>query len=152
MPPLLLSEMADSYTCKGGRKTAGSNKPAASKESRTETRINAPAELPKLGKELGFSFHGGVDGAEGTSPVAGVGRQLPKQGGVIASDHGMPLLLTSTHRRGLCWAKKAPGPRSCREPVPGNGRGGMETVSPFREVCVWLNEMGVSLPIYRVGG
>ncbi|XP_074877202.1 zinc finger protein 512B isoform X1 [Buteo buteo] len=41
--------MADSYTCKGGRKTAGSNKPAASKESRTETRINAPAELPKLG-------------------------------------------------------------------------------------------------------
>ncbi|KAM7090674.1 zinc finger protein 512B isoform 4-T5 [Ciconia maguari] len=43
-------EMADSYTCKGGRKTAGSNKPAASKESRTETRINPPAELPKLGK------------------------------------------------------------------------------------------------------
>ncbi|XP_072735705.1 zinc finger protein 512B isoform X3 [Ciconia boyciana] len=42
--------MADSYTCKGGRKTAGSNKPAASKESRTETRINPPAELPKLGK------------------------------------------------------------------------------------------------------
>uniref|UniRef100_A0A8D0FRD3 Zinc finger protein 512B n=1 Tax=Strix occidentalis caurina TaxID=311401 RepID=A0A8D0FRD3_STROC len=41
--------MADSYTCKGGRKTAGSNKPAASKESRTETRINPPAELPKLG-------------------------------------------------------------------------------------------------------
>uniref|UniRef100_A0A8C0VHY8 Zinc finger protein 512B n=1 Tax=Cyanistes caeruleus TaxID=156563 RepID=A0A8C0VHY8_CYACU len=42
-------EMADSYTCKGGRKTAGSNKPTASKESRTETRINPPAELPKLG-------------------------------------------------------------------------------------------------------
>ncbi|XP_068063949.1 zinc finger protein 512B isoform X4 [Anomalospiza imberbis] len=41
--------MADSYTCKGGRKTAGSNKPTASKESRTETRINPPAELPKLG-------------------------------------------------------------------------------------------------------
>ncbi|KAM6404240.1 zinc finger protein 512B isoform 2-T2 [Rhynochetos jubatus] len=41
--------MADSYACKGGRKTAGSNKPAASKESRTETRINPPAELPKLG-------------------------------------------------------------------------------------------------------
>ncbi|NWS48245.1 Z512B protein, partial [Probosciger aterrimus] len=41
--------MADSYTCKGGRKTAGSHKPAASKESRTETRINPPAELPKLG-------------------------------------------------------------------------------------------------------
>ncbi|PKK25119.1 zinc finger protein 512B [Columba livia] len=41
--------MADPYTCKGGRKTAGSNKPAASKESRTETRINPPAELPKLG-------------------------------------------------------------------------------------------------------
>ncbi|XP_037258175.1 zinc finger protein 512B isoform X6 [Falco rusticolus] len=41
--------MADSYTFKGGRKTAGSNKPAASKESRTETRINPPAELPKLG-------------------------------------------------------------------------------------------------------
>ncbi|XP_009323239.1 PREDICTED: zinc finger protein 512B [Pygoscelis adeliae] len=40
--------MADSYACKGGRKTAGSNKPAASKESRTETRINPPAELPKL--------------------------------------------------------------------------------------------------------
>lgn len=51
--------MADSYACKGGRKTAGSNKPAASKESRTETRINPPAELPKLGKELGFSFRGG---------------------------------------------------------------------------------------------
>ncbi|KAM9649507.1 zinc finger protein 512B isoform 9-T9 [Morphnus guianensis] len=49
MPPLLLSEMADSYTCKGGRKTAGSNKPAASKESRMETRISTPAELPKLG-------------------------------------------------------------------------------------------------------
>ncbi|KFQ99061.1 Zinc finger protein 512B, partial [Opisthocomus hoazin] len=46
---LLLSEMADSYACKGGRKTAGSNKPAASKESRTETRINPPAELPRLG-------------------------------------------------------------------------------------------------------
>ncbi|KFW04774.1 Zinc finger protein 512B, partial [Eurypyga helias] len=46
---LLLSEMADSYACKGGRKTAGSNKPAASRESRTETRINPPAELPKLG-------------------------------------------------------------------------------------------------------
>ncbi|XP_030913829.1 zinc finger protein 512B isoform X3 [Geospiza fortis] len=41
--------MADSYTCKGGRKAAGSNKPTASKESRTETRINPPAELPKLG-------------------------------------------------------------------------------------------------------
>ncbi|XP_054701519.1 zinc finger protein 512B isoform X5 [Grus americana] len=41
--------MADSYACKGGRKTAGSNQPAASKESRTETRINPPAELPKLG-------------------------------------------------------------------------------------------------------
>ncbi|NXP23473.1 Z512B protein, partial [Scytalopus superciliaris] len=41
--------MADSCTCKGGRKTAGSNKPAASKESRAETRINPPAELPKLG-------------------------------------------------------------------------------------------------------
>ncbi|XP_039935743.1 zinc finger protein 512B isoform X2 [Hirundo rustica] len=41
--------MADSYTCKGGRKTAGSNKPTASKESRTEARINPPAELPKLG-------------------------------------------------------------------------------------------------------
>ncbi|KAM7038212.1 zinc finger protein 512B isoform 7-T9 [Acridotheres tristis] len=41
--------MADSYTCKGGRKTAGSNKPTASKESRTETRISPPAELPKLG-------------------------------------------------------------------------------------------------------
>uniref|UniRef100_A0A8B9TB83 Zinc finger protein 512B n=1 Tax=Anas platyrhynchos TaxID=8839 RepID=A0A8B9TB83_ANAPL len=41
--------MADPYTCKGGRKTAGSNKPAASKESRTDTRINPPAELPKLG-------------------------------------------------------------------------------------------------------
>ncbi|XP_035404267.1 zinc finger protein 512B isoform X6 [Cygnus atratus] len=41
--------MADSYACKGGRKTAGSNKPAASKESRTDARINPPAELPKLG-------------------------------------------------------------------------------------------------------
>uniref|UniRef100_A0A8D2NJF9 Zinc finger protein 512B n=3 Tax=Zosteropidae TaxID=36297 RepID=A0A8D2NJF9_ZOSLA len=41
--------MADSYTCKGGRKTAGSNKPTASKESRTEARINPPAELPRLG-------------------------------------------------------------------------------------------------------
>ncbi|XP_069727624.1 zinc finger protein 512B isoform X4 [Phaenicophaeus curvirostris] len=41
--------MADSCVCKGGRKTAGSNKPAASKESRTETRINPPAELPRLG-------------------------------------------------------------------------------------------------------
>ncbi|XP_041314301.1 zinc finger protein 512B isoform X3 [Pyrgilauda ruficollis] len=41
--------MADSYTCKGGRKTTGSNKPTASKESRTETRINPPSELPKLG-------------------------------------------------------------------------------------------------------
>ncbi|XP_065501575.1 zinc finger protein 512B isoform X2 [Caloenas nicobarica] len=41
--------MADPYTCKGGRKTAGPNKPAASKESRTETRINPPTELPKLG-------------------------------------------------------------------------------------------------------
>ncbi|XP_009996898.1 PREDICTED: zinc finger protein 512B [Chaetura pelagica] len=41
--------MADPYTCKGGKKTAGSNKPTASKESRTETRINPPAELPKLG-------------------------------------------------------------------------------------------------------
>ncbi|NXH15576.1 Z512B protein, partial [Bucco capensis] len=41
--------MADSCTCKGGRKTAGSTRPAASKESRTETRINPPAELPKLG-------------------------------------------------------------------------------------------------------
>uniref|UniRef100_A0A8C3PJS5 Zinc finger protein 512B n=1 Tax=Calidris pygmaea TaxID=425635 RepID=A0A8C3PJS5_9CHAR len=51
--------MADSYACKGGRKTAGSNKPAASKESRTETRINPPAELPKLGKELVFHFRGG---------------------------------------------------------------------------------------------
>lgn len=48
--------MADSYACKGGRKTAGSHKPTASKESRTETRINPPAELPKLGKELVFSF------------------------------------------------------------------------------------------------
>ncbi|XP_068768199.1 zinc finger protein 512B isoform X6 [Struthio camelus] len=42
-------EMADSYACKGGRKTSGSNKPTASKESRTDTRINPPAELPKLG-------------------------------------------------------------------------------------------------------
>uniref|UniRef100_A0A8V5GRF3 Uncharacterized protein n=1 Tax=Melopsittacus undulatus TaxID=13146 RepID=A0A8V5GRF3_MELUD len=41
--------MADSYTYKGGRKTAGSHKPTASKESRTETRINPSAELPKLG-------------------------------------------------------------------------------------------------------
>ncbi|XP_038022022.2 zinc finger protein 512B isoform X3 [Anas platyrhynchos] len=41
--------MADPYTCKGGRKTAGSNKPTASKESRTDTRINPPVELPKLG-------------------------------------------------------------------------------------------------------
>ncbi|NWZ37370.1 Z512B protein, partial [Brachypodius atriceps] len=41
--------MADSYTCKGGRKTAGSSKPTASKESRTDARINPPAELPKLG-------------------------------------------------------------------------------------------------------
>lgn len=59
--------MADSYTCKGGRKTAGSNKPAASKESRTETRINPPAELPKLGKELVFSFCEGGWG-EGDEP------------------------------------------------------------------------------------
>ncbi|NXA34276.1 Z512B protein, partial [Eudromia elegans] len=41
--------MGDSYACKGGRKTAGSNKPTASKEGRTDTRINPPAELPKLG-------------------------------------------------------------------------------------------------------
>lgn len=51
--------MADSYTCKGGRKTAGSNKPTASKESRTEARINPPAELPRLGKELICLFSGG---------------------------------------------------------------------------------------------
>ncbi|XP_042671093.1 zinc finger protein 512B isoform X6 [Centrocercus urophasianus] len=39
--------MADSYACKGGRKTAGSTKP--SKESRAEARLNPPAELPRLG-------------------------------------------------------------------------------------------------------
>lgn len=64
MPLLLLSEMADSYTYKGGRKTAGSHKPTASKESRTETRINPPAELPKLGKEPVF-LSMEVDGAKG---------------------------------------------------------------------------------------
>ncbi|XP_031445416.1 zinc finger protein 512B isoform X3 [Phasianus colchicus] len=47
MHPLLVSEMADSYACKGGRKTAGSTKP--SKESRAEARLNPPAELPRLG-------------------------------------------------------------------------------------------------------
>lgn len=73
--------MADSYTCKGGRKTAGSNKPTASKESRTEMRINPPAELPKLGKELicPFQLFQGLDGAEGMSPVAGLGGWLPKR-------------------------------------------------------------------------
>uniref|UniRef100_A0A8C9LBC2 Zinc finger protein 512B n=1 Tax=Pavo cristatus TaxID=9049 RepID=A0A8C9LBC2_PAVCR len=40
-------EMADSYACKGGRKTAGSTKP--SKEGRAEARLNPPAELPRLG-------------------------------------------------------------------------------------------------------
>eukprot|EP00076_Gallus_gallus_P028308 XP_015151910.1 zinc finger protein 512B isoform X2 [Gallus gallus] len=39
--------MADSYACKGGRKTAGSTKP--SKDSRAEARLNPPAELPRLG-------------------------------------------------------------------------------------------------------
>ncbi|XP_072205867.1 zinc finger protein 512B isoform X3 [Excalfactoria chinensis] len=39
--------MADSYACKGGRKTAGSTKP--SKESRAEARLNPPTELPRLG-------------------------------------------------------------------------------------------------------
>ncbi|XP_054029658.1 zinc finger protein 512B [Dryobates pubescens] len=39
---------SSSYPCKGGRKTGGSTKPTVSKE-RTETRINPPAELPKLG-------------------------------------------------------------------------------------------------------
>uniref|UniRef100_A0A8B9NTG3 Zinc finger protein 512B n=1 Tax=Apteryx owenii TaxID=8824 RepID=A0A8B9NTG3_APTOW len=47
--PRTMHKMADSYACKGGRKTAGSNKPTASKESRTDARINPPAELPKLG-------------------------------------------------------------------------------------------------------
>lgn len=64
--------MADSYACKGGRKTAGSNKPAASKESRTDARINPPAELPKLGKEPAFLSPEAV-GAEGTgSPFRGL--------------------------------------------------------------------------------
>ncbi|XP_015737493.1 zinc finger protein 512B isoform X2 [Coturnix japonica] len=39
--------MADSYACKGGRKTSGSTKP--SKESRAEARLNPPTELPRLG-------------------------------------------------------------------------------------------------------
>ncbi|XP_065610604.1 zinc finger protein 512B isoform X4 [Cyrtonyx montezumae] len=44
---LSLGAMADSYACKGGKKTAGSTKP--SKESRAEARLNPPAELPRLG-------------------------------------------------------------------------------------------------------
>lgn len=88
-PPLLLSEMADPYTCKGGRKTAGSNKPAASKESRTETRINPPTELPRLGREWGFSFRGG--GWGGRDELRGSGTAA-KHGGVNASGLGEPLL------------------------------------------------------------
>uniref|UniRef100_A0A8C8R847 Zinc finger protein 512B n=1 Tax=Pelusios castaneus TaxID=367368 RepID=A0A8C8R847_9SAUR len=42
--------MADSYTCRGGRKVAGSRKTSASKEgSRTEMRVNLIPERPKLG-------------------------------------------------------------------------------------------------------
>lgn len=64
--------MADPYACKGGRKTAGSNKPPASKESRTDARINPPAELPKLGKEPAFISTQAI-GAEGTgSPFRGL--------------------------------------------------------------------------------
>lgn len=49
------------------------------------------------------------------------------------------------------WAQKAPEHWSYREPVPGSGKGRMEMISPFRGPWVWLNEMGVSPPIYRVG-
>lgn len=81
--------MADSYTCKGGRKTAGSNKPTASKESRTETRINPPAELPKLGKELICPFSGG-----------GWGREDEPRGrswGVAAKTGGLGLDVSAPH-------------------------------------------------------
>lgn len=86
--------MADSYTCKGGRKTAGSNKPTASKESRTETRINPPAELPKLGKELICPFSGGGWGG-GDEPRG-------RSWGIAAKTSGLgldvSLLLTLTHQ------------------------------------------------------
>lgn len=109
--PLLLAEMADSCTCKGGRKTAGSNKPAASKESRTETRINPPAELPKLGKELAFSFCGGGWG-RGDEPGCQSERVQVQW---LSASHSNPPVLGQ---------KKPQTPRSCREPVPGSGRAG----------------------------
>lgn len=92
--------MADSYTYKGGRKTAGSNKPTASKESRTETRINPPAELPKLGKELICPFSGG-----------GWGREDELRGrswGVAAKTSGLGLDVSAPHFDSpvrLCWPK-----------------------------------------------
>ena len=129
--------MADSYACKGGRKTAGSNKPAASKESRTETRINPPAELPRLGKELGFSFCGA--GWGGGDKRRGRGGGCWKEG--VRARRVSACLCSSTRWRGLCRGQNRRGRSENRS------LGGMGT----REARVWLNEMGVSPPVYRVG-
>lgn len=54
MCSLLATEMADSYSYRGGKK---SSKTSASKDgSRTEMRINPSNELSKLGKDWGWGF------------------------------------------------------------------------------------------------
>lgn len=48
-----------------------------------------------------------------------------------ASGFSEPPLLASTHRRGLCWAKKAPGPGAAESRSLGTGGEGWRRPLPF---------------------